>query len=409
MTTTGTSPPGGAVGLPEYADLLEEARERTFALVAPLSAEDLHRQHTPLLSPLVWDLGHIAAFEDLWVCRQTGRDLLRPELADVYDAALTPRAERSTIPFLRDPEVRDYMAAVRERTLACLDEVGAFHLEMLLQHEHQHNETMLQLLKLVVPGGYVPERRSVSAPSGVEGDMVLIEAGPFAMGDAGEGFAYDNERPRHEVHVDAFEIDRLPVTNGDFRAFIEDDGYARPELWSDEGWAWRVREAVERPLYWNEDGTVRDFERVEPPDPDLPVMHVSWYEADAFARWRGARLPTEAEWEKAAAGAGQGNLDHLAFGPAPVGSHPEAASDHGLLGLIGDAWEWTSTHFHGYPGFQAYPYPEYSEVFFGTDYRVLRGGSWATRPRVARLTFRNWDYPQRRQIFAGFRCAKGAT
>jgi iron(II)-dependent oxidoreductase len=361
------------------------------------------------MSPLVWDLGHIAAFEDLWICSRTGRDLLRPELADVYDAALTPRAERSAIPFLRDPEVRGYMEAVRERALGCLDEIDPFFLEMLLQHEHQHNETMLQLLKMADPGVYMPERRSVPAANGVERGMVRIEAGPFDMGDAGEGFAYDNERPRHEVELGAFEIDRLPVTNGDFRAFIEDDGYARPELWSEDGWAWRTAESVDRPLYWNEDGTGRDFERVGPLDPDLPVMHVSWYEADAYARWRDARLPTEAEWEKAAMGAGHGNLDQLAFGPAPAGAYPEAASDHGVLGLIGDAWEWTSTHFAGYPGFRAFPYAEYSEVFFGTDYRVLRGASWATRPRVARITFRNWDYPQRRQIFAGFRCAREAT
>lgn len=409
MAAHGTSPPGGAVALPGYRELLEEARERTLALVEPLSREDLHRQHTPLLSPLVWDLGHIAAFEDLWICSRTGRELLRPELADVYDAALTPRAERSVIPFLRDPEVRDYMEAVRERALGCLDEIDPFYLEMLLQHEHQHNETMLQLLKLADPGVYAPERRSVSAAGVVQEGMVRIESGRFAMGDGGDGFAYDNERPRHEVELDAFEIDRLPVTNGDYRAFIEDGGYVRPALWSEDGWAWRTAEGVERPLFWNADGTVRDFERVAPLDPELPVIHVSWHEADAYARWRGVRLPTEAEWERAAAGASHGNVDQLAFGPAPAGAHPEAASDHGVLGLIGDAWEWTATHFGGYPGFRAFPYPEYSEVFFGTDYRVLRGGSWATRPRVARITFRNWDYPQRRQIFAGFRCARGAS
>jgi iron(II)-dependent oxidoreductase len=301
------------------------------------------------------------------------------------------------------------MAQVRERTLSALDEVDGYYVEMLLQHEYQHNETMLQLLKLADPGVYAPQRRSVSAPDGVSGGMVRIEGGSFEMGDAGAGFAYDNERPRHEVELDAFEIDRLPVTNGDFLAFIEDGGYGRRELWTEEGWAWRTAEDVERPLYWNWDGTVRDFERVEPLDPALSVTHVSWHEADAFARWRGDRLPTEAEWERAAAGAGQGNVDQLAFGPAPAGSHPEAASEHGVLGLVGDAWEWTSTWFGGYPGFRAFPYPEYSEVFFGSDHRVLRGASWATRPRVARITFRNWDYPQRRQIFAGFRCARGET
>jgi iron(II)-dependent oxidoreductase len=169
---------------------------------------------------------------------------------------------------------------------------------------------------------------------------------------------------------------------------------------------------------------VREFERTGPLDPDLPVMHVSWYEADAYARWRGVRLPTEAEWEKAAswdAEAGRkrrhpwgeeqateelANLEQVAFGPAPAGAYPEGAAPCSALGMEGDHWEWTASAFGGYPGFQAFPYREYSEVFFGGDYKVLRGGSWATRARVARTTFRNWDHPQRRQIFAGFRCAR---
>jgi iron(II)-dependent oxidoreductase len=205
------------------------------------------------------------------------------------------------------------------------------------------------------------------------------------------------------VHVETFELDRLPVTNGAYMEFVEDGG--------------------EPPLYWTGDGRMRDFERTVPIDPDLPVAHVSWVQADAYARWRGARLPTEAEWEKAAAhdpATGESrrwpwggeppteeraNLDQLGFGPAPAGAYPEGASAYGALGMVGDLWEWTSSDFTPYPGFEAFPYPEYSEVFFGGEYKVLRGGSWATRPRVARCSFRNWDHPIRRQIFAGFRCA----
>lgn len=409
MASNPTSPPGGAAVLPGYAELLAEARERTLALVEPLGRHDLERQHSPLLSPLVWDLGHIAAFEDLWVCERTALEPLRPELADVYDATLTPRARRSAIPLLRAGEVHDYMDAVRERTLGVLDEIGELHLEMLVQHESQHGETMLQALKLAEPGVYAPARRPLPAARAAAGGMVRIEAGPFRMGDAGAGFAYDNERPSHEVHLEAFEIDRVPVTNGDFRAFIEDGGYARRELWSDAGWAWRGAEGAERPLYWGAEGTLRDFERTVAVDPALPVMHVCAHEADAFARWRGCRLPTEAEWEKAAAGARPGNVDQLGFGPAAAGAYPECASEHGVSGLLGDTWEWTASSFRGYPGFRAFPYPEYSEIFFGDGYRVLRGAAWATRPRVARITFRNWDHPQRRQIFAGFRCAREAT
>lgn len=408
------APLGGAETLPGggHGELLAEARERTLALVEPLEREDLHRQHSPLLSPLVWDLGHIAAFEDLWVCRTAGLEPLRPDLAEVYDATLTPRPDRGDASYLRDSEVRDYMEAVRERALAVLErQPEHFVWEMLLQHEHQHGETMLQALKLAEPGVYAPERRPLPAPPAEPpGGVVRIEGGPFEMGAGPEGFAYDNERPRHEIELPAFEIDRAPVTNGHYLGFVEDGGYVRRELWSEEGWAWRRAEAVERPHYWNADGTVRDFERTAPLDPSLPVTHVSWYEADAYARWRGMRLPTEAEWEKAAAGVGadHANLDQTAFRPAAAGAYPEGASAHGVLGLIGDAWEWTASELEPYPGFRAFPYREYSEVFFGRGYRVLRGGSWATRPRVARATFRNWDHPQRRQIFAGFRCARDA-
>ena len=374
--------------------LLEEARERTLSLVEPVSDEDLDRQHHPLMSPLVWDLGHIAAFEDLWLCRQTGLELLRPELADLYDAAETPRAERVELPYLKRAESIGYMEEVRERTLAHLDEVGPFIGEMLLQHEHQHDETMLQTLQLAEPGVYAPERQRPAGPAAT--GSVGIEARPVEIGFAGEGFAYDNERPRHRAELRPYRIDRAPVTNAQFLAFVEDGGYRRRELWSDEGWSFREREGWERPLYWTPHGEERRFDRVEPLARELPVMHVSAFEADAYARWRGARLPTEAEWEHAASlfEPERGELDQLGFGPGPAGP------------FVGDCWEWTASEFDGYPGFEAYPYREYSEVFFGEGYRVLRGGAWATRVRVARPSFRNWDHPQRRQIFAGFRCAE---
>jgi iron(II)-dependent oxidoreductase len=346
------------------------------------------------MSPLVWDLGHIAAFEDLWVCRETGRDLLRPDLVAVYDADETPGADRGDLPYLRRNEALAYMDEVRERSLSTLGGVSPFIAEMLIQHEHQHNETMLQTLQLAEPGVFSPDRRP---PAGAAaGGSIRLDGGQVEIGDAGGGFAYDNERPRHAVELGAYRIDRAPVTNGQYRAFVEDGGYRRRELWSEEGWAFRQREDWERPRYWTADGRERRFDRTGELETQLPVMHVSWFEADAYARWRGARLPSEAEWEHAAALAEpeRGALDQLGFGPGPAGP------------FVGDCWEWTATEFGGYPGFEAYPYREYSEVFFGAGYRVLRGASWATRPRVARVTFRNWDHPQRRQIFAGFRCAE---
>ena len=405
-------------------ELLAEARARTLALVEAVRDGDLNRVHDPLMSPLVWDLGHIAAFEDLWLAQRTGGlPALRPDLATVYDAAETPRADRGELAYLEREDALGFMAETRARSLAVLDRVARVGpvWEMVVQHEHQHNETMLQTLQLAEAGVYSPERRPL--PNGGDsGDMVRIDAGPFPLGEPDEEFAYDNERPQHVVHVPAFEIDRTPVTNGEFLAFVEDGGYRRRELWTAEGWDWRKVHGVESPLYWTADGRERSFDRVERRDPQRPVMHVSWYEADAYARWRGGRLPSEEEWEKAASwdvAAGEkrrfpwgdhprddhlANIDQLGFGPAPVGAFPDGASPYGMLGMTGDCWEWTASDFRGYPGFRAWPYREYSEVFFGGPYKVLRGGSWATRPSVARATFRNWDLPQRRQIFAGFRC-----
>jgi iron(II)-dependent oxidoreductase len=207
------------------------------------------------------------------------------------------------------------------------------------------------------------------------------------------GFAYDNERPRHVVEIAPFEIDRAPVTNGDWISFIEDTGAERPMYWEADGEGGWIRTAMGRS---------------EPVDPSLPVIHVSWHDADAFAKWAGKRLPTEPEWEAAATGADRdhANLDLLSFGCAPAGAYADAASDCGALQMLGDVWEWTSSDFTAYPGFEAFPYPEYSEVFFGDTHKVLRGGAWTTRRSVIRNSFRNWDLPERRQIFAGLRCAR---
>jgi iron(II)-dependent oxidoreductase len=226
--------------------------------------------------------------------------------------------------------------------------------------------------------------------------------------------------------VRAYRIARAPITNATYLTFVEGGGYRRREWWSDEGWAWKEQYDITRPGAWTADlGAEWRLGELEPLDPHRPTVHISWFEADAFARAHGARLPTEIEWEKAATWDQErrtarpypwgslpsvpgvhANVDHAGGGPAPAGSHPQGASPYGCLGMIGDVWEWTGGAFYGYPGYVPYPYREYSEVFFGQEYRVLRGGSWATRARVATPTFRNWDYPQRRQIFAGFRLAR---
>ncbi len=413
---------------------LRDAREGTLGLVQSVSASDLERVHSPLMSPLVWDLGHIAAFEDLWlVHRFGGRALLREDLAHVYDAFETPRSDRGELPYLRPAQAREYLDEVRARTLDVVEEQGigdgGLH-EMVLRHELQHGETMLQTIQLARLNGYrLSERRislSSAGPACTGLELIEIPPGPCTIGAPADGFAYDNERPQHRTDVRGYLIGRTPITNASYLTFVEGGGYERREWWSDEGWAWKEEYDISRPGGWTADRRSQwRLGRLERIDPLQPVVHVSWFEADAFARAHGARLPDETEWEKAAtwdqeqhgarlhpwgeqpplAGV-HANLNRAEEGPNPVGAHPGGASPYGCLGMIGDVWEWTRSSFNGYPGFTPYPYEEYSQVFFGDDYRVLRGGSWATCAQVITPTFRNWDYPQRRQIFSGFRIAR---
>jgi iron(II)-dependent oxidoreductase len=403
------------------ADRLAAARRRTLELIEPLDDEQLNCVYSPLLSPLAWDLGHIANFEELWLVQTIGeREPLHGELGRLYDAIENPRRTRGELPILRDAELRAYLADVRERTLEVLDEVEigtdaedplrreGFVYEMLIAHELQHNETMLQLLMMVdgyeLPGTTfgadglhdVPSLRDLYGHSsdgtsvetgGVEAGALVVAGGEHTIGAPATGFAYDNERPRHAVALDPFEIDRTPTTNGAYIAYMEETG-------------------AEPPLYWRrgEGGWIHAaMGRRSPIDPKLPVIHVSWDEADAFARWAGKRLPTEAEWEAASAGPAAAGLYTGGVSQADGGARSAA------LPQTGQVWEWTSSDFLAYPGFEAFPYPEYSQVFFGDEYKVLRGGSWATGPEVMRPSFRNWDLPQRCQIFAGFRCARDAA
>jgi iron(II)-dependent oxidoreductase len=427
---------GSPRGLAPVAAALEEARERTLALVAPLSDADVETAHSPLMSPLVWDLAHIAAYEDLWlVHRFAGAPLLEPDLAAMYDAFETPRAVRGDLPLLDREQARAYLDGVRARVLDVLRRRGAGDgvlAELVLRHEQQHGETMLQAIALhrLLPAPAVPRTARPEAPGGHTGlEPVDVPGGPCTLGAPAPGFAYDNERPRHAADLPAFRIGRTPVTNATWLTFSEGGGYERREWWSDEGWAWKEDYDITHPGAWARGPEGWRQWRLDgwaPLDPDEPVVHVSWFEADAFARAHGARLPTEAEWEKAATwdqdteearpypwgheppGARRANLDQGGLGPHPAGAHPDGAAPCGALGMLGDVWEWTASPFGGYPGFRAYPYREYSEVFFGDGYRVLRGGSWATRAHVATPTFRNWDLPLRRQIFSGVRLAWNA-
>ncbi|MEU8953370.1 ergothioneine biosynthesis protein EgtB [Streptomyces sp. NPDC048518] len=415
------------------------ARDRTTLLTSCVEESELTAQHSPLMSPLVWDLAHIGNQEEQWLLRAVaGRDAMRPEIDPLYDAFEHPRAERPSLPLLAPKEARGYAAEVRGRALDVLEKTpfhgtpltdAGFAFGMIAQHEQQHDETMLITHQLrtgptALTAPDPPPCEPFAGPA-----EVLVPGGPFTMGTSTEPWALDNERPAHRRLVPPFFIDTTPVTNGAYQQFIEDGGYARMRWWDPAGWAMVREHGLRAPLFWHQEGgrwLRRRFGTVEPVPADEPVLHVSWYEADAYARWAGRRLPSEEEWEKAARydpvadrstrypwgdadpTPERANLGQRHLRPAPAGSYPAGESPLGVRQLIGDVWEWTSSGFLPYPGFSAFPYREYSDVFFGGDYRVLRGGAFSVDAVACRGTFRNWDHPVRRQIFSGFRTARDA-
>ncbi|MEV8415155.1 ergothioneine biosynthesis protein EgtB [Streptomyces niveus] len=421
---------------------LTTARARTALLTSCVDEPELTAQHSPLMSPLVWDLAHIGNQEEQWLLRNVGgREAVRPEIDSVYDAFEHPRALRPTLPLLAPTEARAYASDVRGRVLDILDSSplrggplldAGFAFGMIAQHEQQHDETMLITHQLRRgPAALTAPEPPGPDPADAAGlpSEVLVPAGQFTMGTSAEPWALDNERPAHHRLVPAFYLDTAPVTNGDYLRFIEDGGYTDERWWAPAGWDQIREHGIGAPLFWRREAgqwTRRRFGVVEPVPADEPVLHVSWYEADAYARWAGRRLPTEEEWEKAARhdpATGRSrrypwgdedptpehaNLGQLHLRPARAGSYPLGASPLGVRQLIGDVWEWTSSDFLPYPGFAAFPYREYSEVFFGGAHKVLRGGSFAVDKVACRGTFRNWDLPVRRQIFAGFRTARSA-
>ncbi len=397
------------------------------------------------MSPLVWDLGHIGHFEEVWLLESfdvsgNGSEGLR----GVYDPFRNPRSLRADLPLPGAAACRELLERIRSAVLQrlrkldldCRDPLirDGYVFRMVLQHEYQHNETMLQTLQLKLGHPYRPrERWPLPEPPGSDpfGDdaMVRFAGGRVDIGTDDRTAAYDNERPRHQVNLAPFFIDVAPVTEAAYSRFVAAGGYEDLSCWSEEGCAWLQETGATAPKHWHREGggwTVRIMDQARPLDPCRPVCHVCFYEAEAYARFVGKRLPTEVEWEAAAtwdpetgskrsypwgeqpASPDLANIDALSFQTAPIGSYRRNVSPIGCYGMIGDVWEWTSSSFRPYPGYQTFPYPEYSEAFFGDDYKVLRGGAWATRAGAIRGTFRNWDSPIRRQIFSGVRCARDA-
>jgi gamma-glutamyl hercynylcysteine S-oxide synthase len=422
----------------EIRAALERARRQTTDLLEPVRQKDLVARVSTAQLPLVWELAQIAHFEELWLLRNlNGSPPLDGPHEEIYDAFQRARGRNGEVLPLAPEAVRAYLDDVRDRVLYLVDHIDldapnallrrGYVFGLVIQHELQHQESMLETLQLQTSFEYPIEDTEPRDRAPVGPDEIYVDGGSFILGATDESWAYDNELVPHEFEVRPFFIDRAPVTNGQFIEFIAQRGYRTPSHWSAEGWQWRENEDVTAPLYWElgTDGWERvRFARREPVPLEEPVQHVSWYEAEAYANWAGKRLPEEAEWERAAAWherrgksrfpwgrefmGYEANLGRQRFSPAPAGSYAGGESPVGCVQLIGDVWEWTASPFLPYPGFLSFPYPEYSEVYFGEEYRVLRGGSWASDPIIARASFRNWELPGRRHLFCGFRCARDA-
>jgi iron(II)-dependent oxidoreductase len=444
----------------EMARLMRETREETRRLLFDMviAEKDLRRQPAEGFRPLLWHWGHVAAFESYWILQRVkGEASISPRYDVIFDPIQTPKDDSLNLPPVAEidefshrvrNEVTNYLTRVRFDGANPLLRNG-YIFNLVLEHEYQHQETLMYLLQLLdpelkrAPAKPLEESRTsdnqqrskIQNPKSETAEMLPVEGGRFEMGAREFPFAYDNEQPLHTVELADFRIDRFPVTNGEYAAFIEANGYQTRSLWSDEGWAWKEESQIEYPLYWslakgrtseassNLRWRVRELFEESDLKTDHPVTGVSWHEAESYARFAGKRLPSEAEWEKAASwnpatlrksrfswgdespDDDRANFGNRFWGTTPVDAFPEGRSPYGCFDMTGNVWEWTSTVFQPYAGFAAFPYPEYSELWFDTDHRVLKGGSWATRPPLLRATFRNFWRPRFRIAFAGFRCA----
>lgn len=410
----------GAPGLALASEFrsVRERTERIFAMVAP---EAFYERPIPLRHPLAFYEGHLDAFNDTRLQRRFGLAPLAPALDRLFERGIDPcdaaaaSRHRVTAWPSRD-EVRAYTGRLRDRLFDCLEKAdrgadpGFFHL--LLEHELMHQETLVYLLHQLPFASKRPPEAVAPLPEGttIEG-MVPIPSGVAVLGRS-EGFGWDNEFPRHEVTVPAFAIDRTNVTNGAFLVFVEDGGYARSDFWSDRTWAWRSERGLEHPHYWRRQGDswkLRGLFAEEPLPLDQPVL-VTHAEAEAYARYVGKALPSEAEWHRAACGEGTdvplaGNFDFRHWGATPVGAYPEGASPYGVQDMVGNGWEWTRTPFMPFEGFEpSEVYPAYSADFFDGAHYVLKGASWVTDRRLVRSSLRNWFYWHYPYMYATFRC-----
>jgi gamma-glutamyl hercynylcysteine S-oxide synthase len=406
---------------------LTDCRNHTLQSIQAIDPALLSQQSHPDFSPIGWHLGHIAFTESFWILEQlAGLSPIYPEYHQLFAADGLPKNQRQNLPSIE--AILDYLDAVRNQTLDYLT-VADLEAEQrlwwwLIQHESQHGETIAvvkelhQLNNRAKINNAEITKNTVTA---IEPKMIAIPSGEFIIGSNGMQ-AQDNERPAHFVYLDAYNIDIYPVTCGQYQQFIIAEGYHNPQYWSREGWHWlQQQNSISQPLYWLN----------SPQYQNHPVYGVSYYEAEAYANFVGKRLPTEAEWEKAAqlrnlelrslelneqetiseeinyavGNHNNGNYNNIVGCVTPVNAYPETQTIWGCYDMLGNVWEWTNSWFSPYEGFSGYPYQGYSEVYFDNRHKVLRGGSYVTRPYALRNSFRNWYYPWVREIFAGFRCA----
>jgi iron(II)-dependent oxidoreductase len=451
-------------------DWVRDARQRTFELVADLSDDQLIGPPLPTLNPLLWEIGHVAWFQEKWVLRYVARhDPIRADADALYDSSAVAHDTRWDLRLPSREETLRYMREVRDQVLERLGQrepspVDVYFTLLSIFHEDMHTEAFTytrQTLGYRAPAleqfadvrsdnrlgcrlldsdnragcRYEPEPGALRGEGRVRGwPDAEIPGGTFQLGaPLDKHFVFDNEKWAHPVEIRPFAIARVPVTQAEFADFVEDGGYRQARFWNEQGWHWREEKGAEHPVYWRREAAGRwlrrDFDQWVPLEARRPMLHVNWYEADAYSRWAGRRLPSESEWEVAAAGepdlSGRGlgrskrrfpwggafptperaHLDWRTKGCVDVDALPEGDSAFGCRQMIGNVWEWTADDFLPYPGFVADPYKEYSAPWFGS-HKVLRGGCWATRSRLIRNTWRNFYLPDRRDVWAGFRtCA----
>jgi gamma-glutamyl hercynylcysteine S-oxide synthase len=426
----------------DLAEWVRDARTRTVDLVADLSDEQLLGPRLAIVNPLLWEIGHVAWFQEKWALRHAaGKTPIRPGVDSIYDSSAIAHDTRWDLLLPSRQETLVYIMAVRDAVLERIEagkltDSDRYFIQLGVFHEDMHTEAFTytrQTLGYPAPRFSHLETRASGEAGPLEGD-VEIPGGRFLLGALpGEPFVFDNEKWAHPVQVHSFIIARAAVTQGEFAEFVEAQGYRRREFWSEQGWSWRLKVKAEHPVHWRREAAGRwlrrQFDRWLPLEPHRPVLHVNWWEAEAYCKWAGRRLPTEVEWEVAAASepAGSGsalaeakrrfpwgdapptselaNLGGRSAGAVDVAAFAAGDSAFGCRQMIGNVWEWTASSFEPYPGFEVDPYREYSQPWFST-HKVLRGGAWPTQPRLLRNTWRNFYTPDRRDVWAGFRTCR---